>query len=83
MKKTLSILAISIALFTVSCGQSAEDKAKRDKEVADSIANQEAMLMELETQKAQAMQDSLAMIQKMKTDSIVADSIAKAATKKK
>ncbi len=83
MKKSLSILALSIAMFTISCGPSAEDKAKRDKEVADSIANEEAMMMELEAQKAQAIQDSLATIEKMKTDSIAADSIAKAGTKKK
>jgi hypothetical protein len=83
MKKSLSILALSIAMFTISCGPSAEDKAKRDKEVADSIANEEAMMMELEAQKAQAIQDSLATIEKMKTDSIAADSVAKAGTKKK
>jgi hypothetical protein len=83
MKKSLTILAVSIAMFTISCGPSAEDKAKRDKEVADSIANEEAMMMELEAQKAQAIQDSLATIEKMKTDSIAADSVAKAGTKKK
>ena len=83
MKKSLSILALSIAMFTISCGPSAEDKAKRDKAVADSIANEEAMMMELEAQKAQAIQDSLATIEKMKTDSIAADSVAKAGTKKK
>ena len=68
MKKSLSILALSIAMFTISCGPSAEDKAKRDKFVTDSI-NQDAMMMELEAQKAQAIQDSLATIEKMKTDS--------------
>ena len=83
MKKSLTILAVAIAMFTISCGPSAEDKAKRDKEVADSIANEEAMMMELEAQKAQAIQDSLATIEKMKTDSIAADSVAKAGTKKK
>jgi protein involved in sex pheromone biosynthesis len=83
MKKSLTILAVAIAMFTISCGPSAEDKAKRDKAVADSIANEEAMMMELEAQKAQAIQDSLATIEKMKTDSIAADSVAKAGTKKK
>ena len=83
MKKIFSILAVSAIILTVACGPSAEEKAKRDKEVADSIANQEAMMMELETQKAQAMQDSLAAIEKMKADSLAADSVAKAETKKK
>jgi protein involved in sex pheromone biosynthesis len=83
MKKIFSILAVSAIMLTVACGPSAEDKAKRDKEVADSIANQEAMMMELETQKAQAMQDSLAAIEKMKADSLAADSVAKATAKKK
>jgi protein involved in sex pheromone biosynthesis len=83
MKKIFSIVAIAATMLVVSCGPSAEEKAKRDKEVADSIANQEAMMMELEAQKAQAMQDSLAAIEKMKADSLAADSVAKAATKKK
>jgi protein involved in sex pheromone biosynthesis len=83
MKKKLSILAIAVAMLTVACGPSAEEKAKRDKEIADSIENQEAMLMELETQKAMAISDSLAKIEKAKADSLAADSIAKAGTKKK
>lgn len=83
MKKIFSILAVSAILFTVACGPNAEEKAKRDKEIADSIENQEAMMMELETQKAMAISDSLAAIEKAKTDSIAADSIAKASTKKK
>jgi len=83
MKKVLSIVAIAATMLIISCGPSAEDKAKIDKEVADSIANEEAMLMELETQKAQAMQDSLASIEKMKADSLAADSVAKAGMKKK
>ena len=83
MKKVLSIVAIAATMLIISCGPSAEDKAKIDKEVADSIANEEAMLMELETQKAQAMQDSLASIEKMKADSLAAASVAKAGMKKK
>lgn len=83
MKKTLTILAMSVAMFMIACGPSAEEKAKRDKEVADSIENQEAMMMELETQKAMAISDSLAAIEKVKADSLAADSIAKADTKKK
>jgi hypothetical protein len=83
MKKIFSIITVSAIMLTVACGPSAEEKAKRDKEVADSIEDQEAMMMELETQKAQAMQDSLANIEKMKADSLAADSIAKADTKKK
>ena len=83
MKKTLSILALSIAMFTIACGPSAEEKAKKDKAIADSIESQEAMMMELEAQKAQAISDSIAALEKAKTDSIAADSIAKATTKKK
>jgi hypothetical protein len=83
MKKIFSILAVAAMMLTVACGPSAEEKAKRDKEVADSIENQEAMMMELETQKAKAISDSLAAIEKAKVDSLAADSVAKAATKKK
>lgn len=83
MKKTLSVLSVAFALFVVSCGPSAEEKAKRDKEIADSIENQEAMQMELEAQKAMAISDSLAKIEKAKADSLAADSVAKADTKKK
>lgn len=83
MKKIFSILAVSAIMLTVACGPSAEEKAKRDKEIADSIENQEAMQMELEAQKAMAISDSLAKIEKAKADSLAADSIAKAATKKK
>jgi protein involved in sex pheromone biosynthesis len=83
MKKTLSILALSIAIFTIACGPSAEEKAKKDKAIADSIESQEAMMMELEAQKAMAISDSIAAIEKAKVDSLAADSIAKAATKKK
>ena len=83
MKKIFSILAVAAIMLTVACGPSAEEKAKRDKEVADSIENQEAMMMELETQKAMAISDSLAAIEKAKADSLAADSVAKADTKKK
>jgi hypothetical protein len=41
------------------------------------------MMMELETQKAMAISDSIAAIAKAKADSIAADSIAKVDTKKK
>ena len=60
MKKIFSLFAVVAMLATVACGPSAEDKAKRDKEVADSLANEEAMVMELEAAKAMAIQDSLA-----------------------
>ena len=83
MKKIFSILAVSAIMLIVACGPSAEEKAKRDKEEADSIENQDAMKMELEAQKAQVIIDSLAAIEKAKVDSLAADSIAKAATKKK
>jgi hypothetical protein len=83
MKKIFSIFAVSAIMLTVACGPSAEEKAKRDKEVADSIENQEAMMMELETQKAMAISDSIAAIAKAKADSIAADSLAKVDTKKK
>jgi protein involved in sex pheromone biosynthesis len=83
MKKIFSILAVAALMLTVACGPSAEEKAKRDKEIADSIENQEAMMMELETQKAMAIADSVAAIEKAKADSLTADSVAKADTKKK
>jgi protein involved in sex pheromone biosynthesis len=83
MKKTFSILAVSAIMLTVACGPSAEEKAKKDKAIADSIESQDAMIMELETQKAMAISDSIAAIEKAKVDSLAADSIAKAATKKK
>jgi protein involved in sex pheromone biosynthesis len=82
MKKTLSILALAASFFVISCGPSAEEKAKRDKEIADSIENKEAMQMELEAQKAMAISDSLAKLEKAKADSLAADSMAKAETKK-
>lgn len=83
MKNIFSTVAVFSLMLMVACGPSAEEKAKRDKEVADSIENQEAMQMELETQKAMAVADSLAKIEKAKADSLAADSIAKAETKKK
>jgi protein involved in sex pheromone biosynthesis len=83
MKKIFSILAVSAIMLIVACGPSAEEKAKKDKAIADSIESQEAMMMELEAQKAQAISDSIAALEKAKTDSIAADSIAKATTKKK
>ena len=85
MKNKFSILSVAamFAVAVVACGPSAEDKAKRDKEVADSMAMQDSIAMELEAQKAMAIADSLAIIEKAKADSLAADSVAKASTKKK
>jgi hypothetical protein len=44
---------------------------------------QDSIAMELEAQKAMAIADSLAIIEKAKADSLAADSVAKASTKKK
>ncbi len=82
MKKSFSTLVLLSAMFIVACGPSAEEKAKKDKEIADSIANLEALQMELVAQKAQAIQDSIQALEKAKADSLAADSMAKAAVKK-
>jgi hypothetical protein len=79
MKKIFSILAVSAIMLTVACGPSAEEKSKKDKAIADSINIQDAIMME----RSIAISDSLAAIEKAKVDSLAADSIAKAATKKK
>jgi protein involved in sex pheromone biosynthesis len=79
MKKIFSILAVSAIMLTVACGPSAEEKAKKDKATADSINIQDAIMME----RSIAISDSIAAIEKAKVDSLAADSIAKAATKKK
>ena len=80
MKKVFLTLTVAAATLFVACGPSAEEKAAADKKIQDSIASEEAAMMELEAAQAQHIQDTIAaMTMKMKADSLMADSIAKAA----
>jgi hypothetical protein len=79
MKKVFTLIVAASMVSLIACGPSAEEKAAKEKAKQDSIAA---------VQKEQAIQDSIAMVEKAKQDSIAAvqkakeDSIAAAAAKK-
>ncbi len=60
MKKTTYLLAISSIFLAVSCGPSAEEKAAEEKRLADSVA----------AATAARIQDSLAVVEAARQDSI-------------
>jgi hypothetical protein len=66
MKKLLSVILISGMFAIVACGPSAQEKADAEKRMQDSIAQVAADSMK------KAMEDSMAMAQKMMQDSISA-----------
>lgn len=72
-----SSLVLSSLFLVYSCGPSAEEKAKREQEVKDSIAAVEQARQDSIAAVEQARQDSIAAVEKAKADSALAAESAK------
>ena len=78
MKKVFALLLVAGMFAVVSCGPSAEEKAKAEQATKDSIANVEKAKADSIAAVETATADSLAMVA---TEAAKADSIAAAAAK--
>ena len=86
MKKIITIISASCLALVISCGPSAEEKAKMEQQQQDSLnAVMEQLRQDSITLAEHAIQDSLAAVQKAANDSLMAkaveDSLAALKTK--
>lgn len=70
MKTNLTLLMLGSAIYFIACGPSAKEKATKEKARQDSIHTADSLKAVIETVHQKQVQDSLAVIEQARQDSV-------------